>query len=226
LVAAVGTELHKTLNIINKKYKRLMLITIKQRLKKYSPQSDNSEFSDVTPKAAVLLLLHGDPDNPQVILTRRANHLSSHAGEVAFPGGMKDKKDNDLLATALRETQEEIGLASSKINILGSLPTDSPQINTIRVAPFMGWVDTPFRLTPDPSEIASVFNFPLSFLLDKKHYQYFCLAQGKIELPYVQYKNYKIWGFTLKVMVDMLNSTLDAKIKLRYPSRKQLENLG
>jgi hypothetical protein len=71
-----------------------------------------------------------------------------------------------------------------------------------------------------------VFNFPLSFLLDKKHYQYFCPAQGKIELPCVQYKDYKIWGFTLKVMVDMLNSTLDAKIKLRYPSHKQLENLG
>lgn len=203
-----------------------MLTTIKQRLKKYSPQSDNSEFSDLTPKAAVFLLLHGDPNDPQVILTRRANHLSSHADEVAFPGGMKDKNDHDLLATALRETQEEIGLASSKINILGNLPTDSPRLSNIRVTPFMGWVNTPFRLTPDSSEIASVFNFPLSFLLDIKHYQYFFLTQGKIELPYVKYENYKIWGFTLKVMVDMLNNTLNAKIKLRYPSQKQLKQLG
>lgn len=173
-----------------------------------------------------MLLLHGDSDDPQVILTRRAQHLKNHAGEVAFPGGMKDKNDHDLLATALRETQEEIGLASSKINILGNLPTDSPRLNNIRVTPFIGWVDSPYSLIPDPSEIASVFNFPLSFLLDIKHYQYFFLTQGKIELPYVKYENYKIWGFTLKVMVDMLNSTLDAKIKLRYPSRKQLENLG
>lgn len=203
-----------------------MLTTIKRRLKQYSLQSDNSEFSELMPKAAVLLLLHGDQADPEIILTRRAKHLSSHAGEVAFPGGMKDSLDNDLLATALRETEEEIGLASSKILLLGRLPTDSPRSNNIRVMPFVGWVDTPFRLTPDPSEIASVFNLPLGFLLDKTHYKYFCLAQGKIELPFVQYGEYKIWGFTLKVMVDMLNKTLDANINLRYPSRKQLEQFG
>ena len=203
-----------------------MLTTIKQRLKQYSLQSENSEFSDSIAKAAVLLLLHGDPDDPQVILTRRANHLSSHAGEVAFPGGMRDQLDNDLMITALRETQEEIGLASSEISILGRLPTDSPRLNNIRVMPFIGWVNEPFSLTPDPSEIDSVFNFPLSFLLDIKHYQYFELPQGKIELPYVQYMDYEIWGFTLKVMVDMLNNILDANIKLRYPSPKQLDQLG
>ena len=203
-----------------------MLTTIKRRLKQYPLQSDNSEFSDLMPKAAVLLLLHGDQADPEIILTRRAKHLSSHAGEVAFPGGMKDRLDNDLLATALRETEEEIGLAPSKISLLGRLPIDSPRLNNIRVMPFMGWVDTPFSLTPDPSEIASVFNLPLGFLLDKKNYKYFCLAQGKIELPFVQYGEYKIWGFTLKVMVDMLNNTLDANINLRYPSRKQLEQFG
>ena len=203
-----------------------MLTTIKRRLKQYPLQSDNSEFSDLMPKAAVLLLLHGDQADPEIILTRRAKHLSSHAGEVAFPGGMKDSLDNDLLATALRETEEEIGLAPSKISLLGRLPTDSPRLNNIRVMPFMGWVDTPFSLTPDPSEIASVFNLPLGFLLDKTHYKYFCLAQGKIELPFVQYGEYKIWGFTLKVMVDMLNNTLDVNINLRYPSRKQLEQFG
>ena len=203
-----------------------MLTTIERRLKQYSLESDNSEFSDLMPKAAVLLLLHGDQADPEIILTRRAKHLSSHPGEVAFPGGMKDSLDNDLLATALRETEEEIGLAPSKISLLGRLPTDSPRFNNIRVMPFMGWVDTPFRLTPDPSEIASVFNLPLSFLLNKKHYQYFYLAQRRIELPFVQYGEYKIWGFTLKVMVDMLNNTLDANINLRYPSRKQLEQFG
>ena len=60
-------------------------------------------------------MLHGDPSDPLIILTRRANHLKNHAGEVAFPGGMKEGHDIDLLATALRETEEEIGLSSSKI---------------------------------------------------------------------------------------------------------------
>lgn len=198
-----------------------MLTTIKQRLKNNPPQSDNTEFSDSISNAAVMLLLHGEPTNPEIILTRRANHLKNHAGEVAFPGGMHDSRDSDLLATALRETQEEIGLAPSKIDVLGRLPADSPRLNNIRVTPFMGWVETAFSLAPDPSEIASVFNLPLNFMLDIEHYQYFYLAQRKIELPFVQYNNYKIWGFTLKVMVDMLNNTLNANINLRYPSGKQ-----
>jgi len=200
-----------------------MLTTMTQWLKNYRPKSDNSVITNKESKAAVLLLLHGDPVDPHIILTRRANHLRNHAGEVAFPGGMKESLDNDLLATAPRETEEEIGLASSKITMLGRLPADSPRLNSIRVTPFMGWIDAPYSLTPDPSEIASVFNFPLSFLLEIKHYQYFWLAQEKIELPYVMYKNYKIWGFTLKVMVDMLNSTIDAQIKLRYPSLDEFQ---
>ena len=109
-----------------------------QRLKYYS---ENNVITDQESKAAVLLLLHGDPHDPLIILTRRASHLKSHAGEVAFPGGMKESHDIDLLATALRETEEEIGLPSSAVNFLGRLPADSPSINNIRVAPFMGWVD-------------------------------------------------------------------------------------
>ena len=58
------------------------------------------------------------------------------------------------------------------------------------------------------------------------HYQYFYLEEGKIRLPYVMYQNYKIWGFTLKVMVDMLNNLLDANIQLRYPSWDEFNNLG
>jgi len=200
-----------------------MLTTMTQRLKYYS---DNNVITDQESKAAVLLLLHGDPHDPLIILTRRASHLKSHAGEVAFPGGMKESHDKDLLATALRETEEEIGLPSSAVNFLGRLPADSPRTNNIRVAPFMGWVDSLYSLEPNPSEIEAVFHLPLSFLLDIKHYQYFYLGEGKIQLPCVMYEDYKIWGFTLKVMVDMLNTLLDANIKLRYPRWGEFNNLG
>lgn len=200
-----------------------MLTTITQRLKQYT---ENYVITDKKSNAAVLLLLHGDPYDPLIILTRRASHLNSHAGEVAFPGGMKDSHDNDLLSTALRETKEEIGLSSSAIKFLGRLPADSPRTNNIRVTPFMGWVDSPFRLNPSPSEIDAVFNLPLSFLLDINHYKYFYLEEGKIHLPYVMYEEYKIWGFTLKVMVDMLNNLLDAEIQLLYPSSNELNRLG
>ena len=200
-----------------------MLTTMTQRLK---PYGGNSVITDMASKAAVLLLLHGDTNNPQIILTRRATHLKSHAGEVAFPGGMKEDHDSDLLATALRETEEEIGLSSRIVDILGRLPSDSPRTNNVRVAPFVGWVDSPFSLNPNPSEIDAVFNLHLRFLLDSNNYQYFYLEEGKLQLPCVTYEGNRIWGFTLKVMVDMLNALLDANIKLRYPSCSEFTNLG
>jgi 8-oxo-dGTP pyrophosphatase MutT (NUDIX family) len=195
-----------------------MLTTIKKRLNYDPTQLDKSVLPAKKTTAAVLLLLHGDPADPYIILTRRANHLKSHAGEVAFPGGMQDSHDSNLLATAVRETEEEIGIVASQISVLGRLPDDSPRFNDLRVTPFIGWVDSPFTVKPDPSEIESVFNFPLNVLFKRKNYHYFCFGEGNIQLPYVMYHDYKIWGFTLKVMVDMLNNLLDAKIKLRYPS--------
>jgi 8-oxo-dGTP pyrophosphatase MutT (NUDIX family) len=203
-----------------------MLTTIKKRLNYGPTQLNNAAWSDKKSIAAVLLLLHGDPADPYIILTRRANHLKSHAGEVAFPGGMKDSLDNNLLATALRETEEEIGIAASQISVLGRLPIDSPLMNYVRVTPFIGWVDLPFKVKPNPSEIDAVFNFPLNILLNIKNYHYFCLGEGNIQLPCVMYQDYKIWGFTLKVMVDMLNNLLDAKIKLRYPSWDEFNQSG
>jgi 8-oxo-dGTP pyrophosphatase MutT (NUDIX family) len=203
-----------------------MLTTIKKRLNYDSKQLDDSALPGKKSTAAVLLLLHGDPAAPHIILTRRANHLKSHAGEIAFPGGMKDRLDNNLLATALRETEEEIDIAANQISVLGSLPVDSPRLNDVRVTPFIGWVDVPFKVKPNPSEIDAVFNFPLNILLNKKNYHYFCLGEGNIQLPCVMYQDYKLWGFTLKVMVDMLNNLLDAKIKLRYPSWDEFNQSG
>lgn len=202
-----------------------MLATISQRLKHYTPSAIDSELENACTKAAVMLLLHGDPLDPHIILTERAKHLNHHAGEVAFPGGMKESCDQNLLATALRETEEEIGLTSDKIELLGMLPSDSPRLSMLRVAPFMGWVASPYHLQSDPSEIAVVFNFPLKLLLDTDGYKYFELSERKIQLPYVMYDDYKIWGFTLKVMVDMLNFVLDAQINLRYPTQQQLQQL-
>lgn len=180
-----------------------MLATISQRLKHYTPSAIDSELENACTKAAVMLLLHGDPLDPHIILTERAKHLNHHAGEVAFPGGMKESCDQNLLATALRETEEEIGLTSDKIELLGMLPSDSPRLSMLRVAPFMGWVASPYHLQSDPSEIAAVFNFPLKLLLDTDGYKYFELSERKIQLPYVMYGDYKIWGFTLKVMVEI-----------------------
>jgi len=177
--------------------------------------------------AAVMLVLHGDRSNPLLVLTERAAYMKSHPGEVAFPGGMWDPNDGDLLTTALRETEEEIGLSADRIKPIAMLPSASPRMRNLMVRPFVGIAEGSLAFTPQPSEIASIFNLPIARLTDDQHYQYFTVGEGKdaVSLPFFAYQDYRIWGFTLKVLVDMLEATLGVQIKLRYPDEAQLEKL-
>ncbi len=205
-----------------------MLDTIKTQLVKdfpLDPFAPGPQDSGAT--AAVLVLLHGDVDHPQIVLTQRAMHLNNHAGEVAFPGGMWDQSDRHLLETALRETHEEIGLHPSLVEPIAMLPIASPKRRNLSVTPFVGLAEGQPQLTAEPSEIASIFHVPISQFMAIENYQYFQIsnAGGALSFPYLPYRGYKIWGFTLKVLVDMLNSCLDAGIDLEYPSDSRIEDL-
>jgi 8-oxo-dGTP pyrophosphatase MutT (NUDIX family) len=204
-----------------------MLETIKNQLKKFPLDRPQPSPQDSGASAAVMLLLHGNPKDPQIVLTQRAMHLNSHAGEVAFPGGMWDSTDADLLHTALRETHEEIGLAPNRVEPIAMLPLASPKRRNLSVQPFVGLVEGALELVSEPSEIAAIFDAPLSLFTDLGSYKYFDIKNesGALSFPCLPYKGYKIWGFTLKVLVDMLNSTLDAGIALEYPSDAKIEEL-
>jgi 8-oxo-dGTP pyrophosphatase MutT (NUDIX family) len=204
-----------------------MLETIKKQLKKFPLNPAQPSQQDSGSIAAVMVLLHGDQHNPQVVLTQRAMHLNSHAGEVAFPGGMWDRTDADLLYTALRETEEEIGLASALVEPIAMLPEASPKRRKLRVTPFVGLAQGPLELQSEPSEIAAIFDAPVSLFTNINNYQYFEMNHelGALSFPCLSYNGYKIWGFTLKVLVDLFNSTLDAGVELEYPSEQLIEEL-
>ena len=204
-----------------------MLETIKKQLKKFPLNPAQPSQQDSGSMAAVMVLLHGDQHNPQVVLTQRAMHLNSHAGEVAFPGGMWDRTDADLLYTALRETEEEIGLASALVEPIAMLPEASPKRRRLRVTPFVGLSQGPLELQSEPSEIAAIFDAPVSLFTNINNYQYFEMNHelGALSFPCLSYNGYKIWGFTLKVLVDLFNSTLDAGVELEYPSEQLIEEL-
>ena len=204
-----------------------MLRTITDKLKKFPLDHCQSSPQDYGVSAAVMLLLHGEPDNPQVLLTQRAQHLNSHAGEVAFPGGMWEPSDSDLLQTALRETYEEIGLSAESIEPIAMLPSTSPRLRSTKVTPFVGIVRDSFVLRPEPSEIAAIFDVPLSIFTDVNEYQYFEMKNemGALSFPFLEYQGYKIWGLTLNVLVGMLNSTLNSAIVLNYPCDELIEEL-
>jgi 8-oxo-dGTP pyrophosphatase MutT (NUDIX family) len=121
-------------------------------------------------EAAVLVPLIGRAGAVQVLLTQRTAHLSDHAGQISFPGGRVEPEDATREDTALRETEEEIGLARNRVRVLGRLPHyDIP--SGFRITPVVGWIEAPFELTLDAFEVAAVFEAPLTHFLDASRYQ-------------------------------------------------------
>jgi 8-oxo-dGTP pyrophosphatase MutT (NUDIX family) len=145
-----------------------------------------------------------------VLLTQRTAHLREHAGQISFPGGRVEPEDASPAHTALRETEEEIGLASAHIEIVGYLP--EYRTNTgFRVMPVVGLVRPPFALRPDPSEVAEVFEVPLAFLMDPaNHQQHSVHYRGKLRHYYAMpYGDYFIWGATAGIIVTLSRALAD-----------------
>jgi 8-oxo-dGTP pyrophosphatase MutT (NUDIX family) len=117
-----------------------------------------------TTAAAVLVLLFDRDDEVYVWLVRRPTSMRSHAGQVAFPGGKNDASDGSLLVTALRETEEELGIARASVDVLGALD-DILTGTGFRITPWVGWIARDIQVRPNPGEVARAFAPPLrSFL--------------------------------------------------------------
>jgi len=160
--------------------------------------------------AAVLVPVVNHADGATVLLTRRTDHLSKHPGQVSFPGGAVDKTDKDAVHTALRETEEEVGLSASYIQIAGRL--DGYRTGTgFEIVPVVGLVRPGFSLTLQENEVAEAFEVPLAFLLDRaNHKRESAMWQG-IERHYyaMPYEKHRIWGATAAMLVNLCD-VLDA----------------
>lgn len=120
--------------------------------------------------AAVLVPLVLRAHGVQVLLTRRTEHLRSHAGQISFPGGRSEPYDADAVATALRETQEEVGILPAEVEILGQLPRYST-ITRFDVTPVVALLQPNYTLRPDPFEVAEAFEVPLAYLMTPAHHR-------------------------------------------------------
>lgn len=147
--------------------------------------------------ASVLVPLVERPKGLTVLLTQRADHLSNHAGQISFPGGRLEMRDNGPLACALRETEEEIGLPRSQMRPLGQLETYITRTG-FEITPFIGALEPPLELQPDPAEVVEIFEVPLSFVLDERNCRMECRElQGRNQYFYVYpYGERHIWGAT------------------------------
>lgn len=139
-----------------------------------------------------------------VLMTRRADHLIEHAGQIAFPGGKIGRDDPTALAAALRETGEEIGLAPEFVDVIGRLD-DYRTATGFDIAPFIGILRPGFVLTPDPGEVAEILEVPLEFLMSPANHQlHEVIWQGRPRRFHAMpYRNYYIWGATAGILRSM-----------------------
>lgn len=155
--------------------------------------------------AAVLILISRS-ENPAILYARRALHLRSHPGEICFPGGKKEEFDENLWATALRETQEEIGLPASEIEFLGSLDVARTRAGT-QVIPFVASFNADYPVEPFLEELDLLFHVPIvdfrnGLKVGDDHFEHNGLSYY---LPVYQYNQHRIWGFTAIVTRQLLN---------------------
>lgn len=138
---------------------------------------------------------------PTVLLTLRTSKLSTHSGQIAFPGGKVDVSDADVIATALREAHEEVGLHPSFIEVVGQLPVYITG-SAFHVTPVVALVRPGFSLLPSPDEVADVFEVPLAFLMDPANHRHHQMNwQGVnrewLSMPYKDQTTERfIWGAT------------------------------
>ena len=160
--------------------------------------------------AAVLVPLVNRPEGLQVLLTQRSADLPDHPGQISFPGGRVEPGDATSVAAALREAHEEVGLPPARVRVLGHL-SDYETVTGYRVTPVVGWVEPPFALTPDPIEVADVFEVPLAFLLDPANQQRHFRMLGALRRDFwaIPYGERYIWGATAAMLL-ILDRTLRA----------------
>ncbi len=172
------------------------------------PSSDFDLNRDVVPpegrtlrSAAVLVAISVAQGAPRVILTKRSSALRHHPGQIAFPGGKADKGDGTPTRTALREAQEEIGLPTGKVQVLGELSAHET-VTGFAITPVLALVGEEFDIVPQPEEVAEVFTVPLAHLLNPDNYMIQSRRWRGHRRHYfaVPYGPYYIWGATARML--------------------------
>ncbi|WP_106478775.1 CoA pyrophosphatase [Phytohalomonas tamaricis] len=193
-----------------------MLEKLRERLQAYAPRHLSGDY----PRAAVLMAIIDRP-TPSLLLTLRAVHLSTHAGQVAFPGGKFDPEDQNLQTCALREAHEEIALPPDSVKIIGQL-SDRLSLHGMAVTPFVGIIPDGLRLTPNPGELDEVFEVPLTYLFDDRRHHTDVIVtdlQTKLYVPSYDIGGRILWGLSAMMVVELLAVGFALDISLEHPPK-------
>jgi 8-oxo-dGTP pyrophosphatase MutT (NUDIX family) len=157
--------------------------------------------------AAVLVPLVARDGSVSVLLTQRTAHLYDHAGQISFPGGRVEPRDANSIATALRESEEEIGLEHALVDVIGSLPEYTTATGYC-VTPVIGLIERPFTLALDSFEVSEAFEVPLAFLMNPAHHERRIARIGDVtrafySMPFESTRRYFIWGATAAMLRNL-----------------------
>ncbi|MFI5251657.1 MAG: NUDIX hydrolase [Bacteroidota bacterium] len=194
-------------NLIDMITKEIITAALSRRQRKVI----SSEEYPLYKRAAVLITLVPIDDEFSILLTVRTDEVETHKGQISCPGGMRDDGDNDLTQTALRETEEELGIPRTSIEILG-VSDDQATPTKFIITPVVGCLDELPSLTLNTNEVAEVFTVPLSVFIEKKNARNEEREfQGKIHTVwYFQYGKHMIWGATAILLVNFAEIIMKA----------------
>lgn len=162
--------------------------------------------------AAVLLGLIERPAGLTLLFTERSPDLKDHPGQVSFPGGRIEKGDDGPVAAAIREAEEEVGLARRLVTVAGCLD-DLLTVTGFLVTPVVAFVDSAYRPMADGREVAEVFEVPLKYLLDERNIRSTHRERlgTRIRVYEIDYEGHRIWGATASILVQFLSIVSDEK---------------
>lgn len=175
---------------------------IRAKLARLSPRALEGGYHG---EAAVLMPVFEEEGRPHFLLTLRTEEVRTHKGQISFPGGMRNGNE-DLVETALRETQEEVGIAREQIEILGRFH-DYLAITEYRVVPYAGMVRQPFSAVPQRSEVAEILKVPFDLFADPTRLRTERMFRSGrvVDVYFYRYGKREIWGLTARIIKDFID---------------------
>ena len=193
-------------------HKNNLISNIKSNLSEY--ESCSSDF-DLNPdmafnqksnflEASVLIPVLTFKKSLEILLTKRSINLKTHPGQIAFPGGKKEKFDSSPIETALRETEEEVGLSQHLVEVIASLPTHKTATGFI-IKPYIGIISQPFEETLRYGEVDEIFTVPFDHILNKENFSIQTRKWNGSQRQYyaVPYGPYYVWGATARILLNL-----------------------
>jgi 8-oxo-dGTP pyrophosphatase MutT (NUDIX family) len=177
-----------------------MIDLVRRKISNYSPTflEGNKEI-----RASVLIPIFENGGNINILLTKRAETVKYHKGEISFPGGMFEEEDNDAGATAIRECWEEVGIKPEDMDIIGRLD-DMRTFTGFVISPFVAFIPYPYNFTLNPDEVTYLIKLPLPHLLVTSAIMEQVEFRGfQEEAPAIYYQNERIWGATCRILLQL-----------------------